>query len=351
MNRALKRKVYIGGVPVGGGERVKIQSMCTKKTSDIPAVTEEITRLYNVGCEIVRLSVLDEADAKAIRSIKELSPIPIVADIHFSHRLAVLAIENGCDKVRINPGNIGGESQIEIVADCIKAHKIPVRVGANTGSIEKDYLAKYGRSAQALVESALYNARILQKYGVEDIVLSVKASDVPLTYEAYSLASKRCDFPLHIGVTEAGTERMALAKSYSALGALLLNGVGDTIRISITGDPVREVYAAKDLLRAVGLDNNYVNVVSCPTCGRCQWQSAALAQKVEERVANVKKPLKVAVMGCVVNGPGEAKDCDIGIAGSQEYCVIFKKGEIIKKVEANRAEQEFFNLLEGILDD
>ncbi len=345
------KKIKIGNVYIGGGESVKIQSMCTTKTSDVTATLSQIDGLYNAGCEIIRVSVLDEQDALAIKAIKQSCPIPVVADIHFSHRLATLAIENGCDKVRINPGNIGGEREINIVADCIKAHKIPVRVGANTGSIEKTYLEKYGRSAQALVESALYNARILEKRGIEDIVISVKASDVPLTYEAYTMLASRGDYPLHIGVTEAGTEAMALAKSYSALGALLINGIGDTVRISITGDPIREVIAAQNLLRAVGLDKNFVNVVSCPTCGRCMWDSVALAEKVGARVASVKKQLKIAVMGCVVNGPGEARDCDIGIAGSAEYCVIFKKGEIIKKVAAKDAEEEFFKVLDELIND
>lgn len=351
MQTVQTRKVNIGGVAVGGGESVKIQSMCTTKTSDVYETSAQINRLYEAGCEIVRVSVLDVQDAAAIRSLKDVSPIPIVADIHFSHRLAALAIENGCDKVRINPGNIGGEKEIGIVADCIKAHKIPVRVGANTGSIEKNFYEKYGRSAEALVESALYNAGILEKHGIEDIVISVKASDVPLTYRAYSLLARKCSYPLHIGVTEAGTESMALAKSYSALGALLLNGIGDTIRISITGDPVKEVAAARNLLRGVGLDNDFVNVISCPTCGRCMWDSVSLAEKVGERVAKIKKRLKVAVMGCVVNGPGEAKDCDLGIAGSAEFCVIFKKGEIIKRVSAADAESEFFKALDGVIND
>ncbi|MGN0812039.1 MAG: flavodoxin-dependent (E)-4-hydroxy-3-methylbut-2-enyl-diphosphate synthase [Candidatus Coproplasma sp.] len=351
MKKRESSKIKIGNIYLGGGESVKIQSMCTTKTSDAQATLSQIDSLYKAGCEIIRVSVLDEEDALAIREIKKACPIPLVADIHFSHKLATLAIESGCDKVRINPGNIGGEREINIVADCIRAHKIPVRVGANTGSIEKTYLKKYGRSAKALVESALYNARILEKRGINDIVISVKASDVPLTYEAYNLLAGKCKYPLHIGVTEAGTESMALAKSYSALGALLLNGVGDTLRISITGDPVREVYAAKNLLRAIGLDKNYVDVVSCPTCGRCMWNSIALAEKVGQRVSNVKKPLKVAVMGCVVNGPGEAKDCDIGIAGSAQYCVIFKKGEIIKRVEAQNAESEFFKVLDELIND
>lgn len=345
------KKVNIGGVSVGGGERVKIQSMCTVKTSDTEATARQINALAESGCEIVRVSVLDEQDASAIKKLKSLSPIPIVADIHFSHKLAVRAIESGCDKVRINPGNIGGEREIALVADCIKAHKIPMRVGANTGSIEKQYLEKYGRSAEALVESALHNAAVFEKFGVSDIVVSVKASDVSLTYKAYTLLSERCDYPLHIGVTEAGTEEMAIIKSSAALGALLLNGIGDTLRISITGDPVREVIAARNLLRAIGIDKNFADVISCPTCGRCAWESASLAQKVNERVKNVKKPLKIAVMGCVVNGPGEARDCDIGIAGAEQYCVIFKNGQIIKKIERERAEEAFFAEINKLIND
>lgn len=343
------KKVNVGGVLVGGGESVKIQSMCTTKTSDIEATAAQIGALEKAGCEIIRVSVLDEEDALAIKQIRKKIKIPLVADIHFSYKLAVAAIENGADKVRINPGNIGGENEIKYVADCIKAHKIPVRVGANTGSIEKEFLLKYGKNERSLVESALKSASVLEKYGVNDIVVSVKASSVPLTVGAYRLLSEMTAYPLHIGVTEAGTEEMAVVKSSAALGALLLDGIGDTLRVSITDDPVKEVLAAKRLLRAVGLDKNFVNVISCPTCGRCLWNSMALAKKVTSYVEHFSKPLKIAVMGCVVNGPGEAKDCDIGIAGAQDYCVIFKGGEIIKKVPADKAEEEFFREINALL--
>jgi (E)-4-hydroxy-3-methylbut-2-enyl-diphosphate synthase len=343
--------VSVGNVKVGGGERVKIQSMCTTKTADVQNTVEQIKRLESAGCDIIRVSVLDEEDAKAIRQIKNQIKIPLVADIHFSHKLAIAAIENGCDKVRINPGNIGGEQEIKAVADCIKAHKIAVRVGSNTGSIEKKFLEKYGRDERALVESALYNVSILEKYGVNDIVISVKASDVPLTVKAYNLLAQKCSYPLHIGVTEAGTEEMAVVKSSAALGSLLLNGVGDTMRVSITDDPVKEIYAAKRILRAVGLDKNFVNVISCPTCGRCQWNSMELAKKVNAFVENISQPLKIAVMGCVVNGPGEARDCDIGIAGSADYCAIFKDGQIIKKVEVKDAESAFFAEIKKLIND
>ena len=250
------KKVKVGSVYVGGGERVKVQSMCTYKTSSTEETIKQILSLEKAGCDIIRVSVLDEDDAKAIRKIKDNINIPIVADIHFSHKLAISAMENGCDKVRINPGNIGNETAVRAVADCIKLHKIPVRVGSNTGSIEKEFLQKLGRGADALVESALKSVGILEKFGVNDIVISVKASDVPTTVKAYTLLADRTDYPLHIGVTEAGTEQMAVVKSSVALGTLLLNGIGDTMRVSITDDPVKEIYAAKRILRAVGLDKN-----------------------------------------------------------------------------------------------
>lgn len=343
------KKVKIGGLYIGGGESVKIQSMCTTKTSDTEATCLQIKRLEDAGCEIIRVSVLDEEDAYALKYIKNSINIPLVADIHFSSRLAVLSIENGADKVRINPGNIGGEDKVKLVADCIKAHKIPVRVGVNTGSVEKDILAKYGKTDKALVESALHSASLLEKYGVDDIVISVKASSVPLTVGAYRLLSARTDYPLHIGVTEAGTEQMAVVKSSVALGALLLDGIGDTVRISITDDPVKEVYAGIRLLRAVGLDKNFVNVISCPTCGRCEWNSMELAKKVTAYVEKYRIPLKIAVMGCVVNGPGEARDCDLGIAGAQDSCVIFKGGEIVRKVPSKNAEEEFLREIDAYL--
>ena len=345
------KKVNVGGVIVGGGESVKIQSMCTTKTQDVGKTVEQILSLERAGCEIIRVSVLDEYDAAAIKRIKEQINIPLVADIHFSSRLAVLAIENGVDKVRINPGNIGGEEHIRLVADCIKAHNIPVRVGSNTGSLEKEFLHKYGKNERSLVESALKSASYFEKCGVNDIVLSVKASDVPLTVKAYKYLSSLCDYPLHIGVTEAGTEEMAVVKSSAALGALLLDGIGDTLRISITDDPAKEIRAARRLLRAVGLDKNFVNVISCPTCGRCGWESMQLARKVTALTEDIGKPLKIAVMGGVVNGPGEAADCDIGIAGSKDYCVIFRRGEIMRKVAPDNAEEEFLKEIHKLIND
>ncbi len=346
---AMTKRVKIGSLAVGGGESVKIQSMTTIKTSDVENNVAQILRLQEAGCDIVRVSVLDEADALAIKEIKKRISIPLVADIHFSASLAVKSIESGADKIRINPGNIGGEDKVALVAAAIKANGVAVRVGSNTGSIEPEYFRKYGRSERALVESALSNVSLLEKHGVHDIVISVKASDVPLTVRSYTLLSRNTDYPLHLGVTEAGTAEMGIVKSAVGIGSLLLNGIGDTIRVSLTDDPVKEIYAAKNLLRACGLDKNYAEVVSCPTCGRCSWNSMALAEKVNAYVRNVKKPVKIAVMGCVVNGPGEAREADLGIAGGKGECVVFKKGEVFKKVKMQDAEEEFFRELKELL--
>ena len=350
MENKKTRLVNVGGVKVGGGESVKIQSMTTTKTADVEKTVAQIAALETAGCEIVRVAISDEADALAVKEVVEKIRIPLVADIHFSPKLAVMAIENGAHKVRINPGNIGGEKEIKYVADCVKAHGIPVRVGSNTGSIEKHFLERYGRSEKALVESALYNVGILEKFGVRDIVISVKASDVPLTVRAYSLLAQTTDYPLHIGVTEAGTTEAGIVKSAVGIGSLLLQGIGDTLRVSLTDDPVQEVYAAKHILRACGLDEEFVEVVACPTCGRCAWESMELAEKVTAFVRPYKKRAKIAVMGCVVNGPGEARDADLGIAGGQGSCLIFKKGEPYKKVSAEDAEKEFFKEIRALLD-
>ena len=345
----MTRQVTVGGVAVGGGAPVRVQSMTTTPTSDVEATLVQFARLYAAGCEIVRVAVRDEADARAIRALKDRSPMPVVADIHFSDRLALLAVESGADKIRINPGNIGGEAAVRRVADCVRAHGVPVRVGANTGSIEREHLQKYGRSARALVESALADVARLEKYGVDDIVISVKASSVPLTVEAYRTLAARTNYPLHLGVTEAGTRESGIVKSSVGIGALLLDGIGDTIRVSLTDDPVEEIVAAKRILRACGLEKDYVEVVSCPTCGRCAWNSMRLAQRVERAVFGVRKPLKVAVMGCVVNGPGEAKDCDIGIAGGEGKCVIFRRGEAVQTVDADQAEEVFLAAVRELL--
>ena len=336
------KKVKIGKVVIGGGNQVAIQSMTTTKTADIERTIGQITALETAGCDIVRVAIADETDAYALKSIKQAVKIPVVADIHFSHRLAVLAMENGADKIRINPGNIGGEKEIKAVADALKSHKIPVRVGSNTGSIEKNFLEKYGKNEYSLVESALYNVGILQKYGVEDIVISVKASSVPLTIKAYRLLSQKTDLPLHLGVTEAGTTEMGVLKSAIGIGGLLVDGIGDTIRVSLTDNPVKEVESARQILRACGVDENYVEVVSCPTCGRCVWESMSLAEKVSSFVKPYQKKAKIAVMGCVVNGPGEAKDADLGIAGGNGFCLIFKKRRAVQKSVRRRRGKRIF---------
>ena len=345
----MTRRIPIGGTAIGGGAPVAVQSMTTTRPSDIENTVKQILRLEEAGCDIVRFCVRDAADAAAISRIRRETHLPLVADIHFDYRLAVAAAENGADKVRINPGNIGGEDKIRAVADCVRAHKIPVRVGSNTGSIEKEFLAKYGRSEKALAESALKNVAVLEKHGVENIVVSVKASDVKLTVAAYEYIAARCDYPLHLGVTEAGTLLNGVVKNSVGIGALLLKGIGDTVRVSLSADPTEEVYAARRILRSVGLEKDYVEIVSCPTCGRCEWPLIPFAEKVEKFTAKIKKPLKLAVMGCVVNGPGEAADADLGIAGGKDYCMIFKKGEPYKKVACADVEKEFFKEIENCL--
>ena len=340
--------VKIGNTLIGGGNKIAVQSMANIKTENVELVAEQISALQRNGCDIVRVAVKDERDALSIKSLKDKVSVPIVCDIHFDYKLAISSIENGADKVRINPGNIGSEENIKRVADCLKAHDIPVRVGSNTGSIEKEFLSKYGKNEISLVESALKNVYALEKYGVSNIVISAKASSVPLTVKAYRYLKSKTDYPLHLGVTEAGTYESGIIKSSAGIGALLLDGIGDTIRVSLAGDPLPEPLIAKKIIRACGLDKNYVEVIACPTCGRTEWDSAGLALKVENLTANLNVPLKVAVMGCVVNGPGEAKDCDIGIAGSKDYCVIFKKGEVYKKVAFLDAEKEFIREIEEI---
>ena len=339
--------VSAGGLLIGGGN-LSVQSMTKVKTSDVENCVAQILQLEETGCDMVRSSVLDEEDARAFQKIKERIHIPIVADIHFSAKLAVLAVESGADKLRVNPGNLGGDKEISLVADCIKRHRIPVRVGANTGSIEKRFYEQYGRSAKSLVLSALESVKAFEKHGVNDIVISVKASDVPLTVEAYRLLSRETDYPLHIGVTEAGVGEEAIIKSSIGIGSLLIDGIGDTVRVSLSAPPVEEVYAARKILRACGLDREYVEVISCPTCGRCEYDCRGLAAKVSERVKNEKRRLKVAVMGCVVNGPGEARECDLGIAGGKDYCMIFS-GTSQTRVAVEDAERIFFEKLEELL--
>lgn len=336
------KKVKVGNLFLGGGESVKIQSMSTFKISDVKKAIDECERLKMAGCDILRFSVSDEKDAVAFGEVKKHTDMPLVADIHFDYKLALKAIDGGADKIRINPGNIGGENNVKEVATALKRNGVPVRVGSNTGSIEKEFLAKYGKSEISLGESALKNASLLEKYGVSDIVISVKASDVPLSVKAYEYVASRCDYPLHLGVTEAGTEYNGVIKNAIGIGSLLVRGIGDTLRVSLSADPVREVVAAKAILSALNLKTDCVNVVACPTCGRCEWDCMGFAKKVEDYTANVNKQLKIAVMGCAVNGPGEASDADLGIAGAKGECVIFVKGKIVKKVLEKDAEEVFF---------
>lgn len=342
----ITRKVNIGGIIIGGGQRVAVQTMSVFRPSDLARAIEEAQALKGAGCDILRYSVNDEADALAFSEIKAQAGIPLVADIHFDYRLALAAIRGGADKIRINPGNIGSEKGVAEVAAALKDRGIPVRVGSNTGSLEKEFLNKYGRGAVALGESALQKAAMLEKYGVKDIVLSVKATSSPLTVQAYKYISERCDYPLHIGVTEAGTEYTGIIKNALAAGALFEAGIGDTIRVSLSAQPIREVRAALTILAAAGLRNDRPEIIACPTCGRCRWNCMEFAAKTEEFVSGIKKPIKIAVMGCEVNGPGEAADADVGIAGGKDCCVIFSKGKIVKKVSKENAEQEFFGEIE-----
>ncbi|MCR5808369.1 MAG: flavodoxin-dependent (E)-4-hydroxy-3-methylbut-2-enyl-diphosphate synthase [Clostridiales bacterium] len=322
------KRMMIGNTAVGGGAPVTIQSMTNTDTRDAVRTTEQILSLENAGCEIVRFSVYDEDCAASIPYIKAHTHIPLVADIHFDHRLAIAAIENGIDKVRINPGNIGSEQKVRELVAAAKDRNIPIRIGVNGGSLEKDILRKYGVTPEGMLESALSHVAILEKCGFYDIVISMKASTVQKTVQANRLASKRTPYPLHLGVTEAGMGEAAMVKSSIGIGSLLLDGIGDTIRVSLTGDPVREVYAAKRILAAVGLRSEGVEVVSCPTCGRTRVDLASIVKKVEESLPETDKSLRIAVMGCAVNGPGEAREADIGIAFGSKNAVVFKKGEL-----------------------
>ena len=329
----MTKRIMVGGVPVGGGAPVSIQSMCSTKTGDVPATVDQIHRLEAAGCEIVRVAVPDMAAARALGTIKNSIHIPLVADIHFDYRLALEAIGQGVDKIRLNPGNIGGEDRVKAVADACRARHVPIRIGVNGGSLEKELRQKYGGvTAQALVDSAMGHVALLNKFDFDDICISVKCSSVPLTMAAYRLLSERCDYPLHLGVTEAGTPSMGLVKSAMGIGGLLCLGIGDTLRVTLTADPVEEVYAAKKILQAAGLRQEGPNIIACPTCGRTNIDLIPLAEEVERRLEDCKKPITVAVMGCAVNGPGEAAAADVGIAGGKGEGLLFRKGEILRKV-------------------
>ena len=338
----MTKKVLIGNVEVGGGSSVKIQSMNNTDTRDAKATLAQIRELADNGCDITRVAIPDMAAAESLKEITANSPIPVVADIHFDYRLALAAAENGAAKIRINPGNIGGPENVKLVADKCRERNIPIRVGVNSGSISREILAKYGEvNADAMTESALGAVKLLEDQDFDDIVISIKSSSPKLTIDTYRILSKSCDYPLHVGVTEAGTVREGAIKSAVGIGALLAEGIGDTIRVSLTGNPVDEVITAKQILKALDLRDGGITFISCPTCGRTQVPLIELAGQIEQKINNLPYNLKVAVMGCVVNGPGEARECDIGLAGGKDEFLLFEKGEPIRKIPAANAVDEF----------
>lgn len=346
------REVYCGKIGIGGSHPVSVQSMLNAPAQDAAGNIAQAQALKAAGCDIVRIAVPDAETAALIPMIKEKTGLPVVADIHFDYRLALRAVAAGADKIRINPGNIGADDRVGAVAEACAKKRIPIRVGVNSGSVEKSILEKYGRpSADAMCESALHNIRLLEKFNFHDIVVSIKSTDVADTVLAYEKIAGLCDYPLHIGITEAGTLHRGVVKSAVGLGALLLHGIGDTVRVSLTDDPVREVEAARDILNAAGVLRDRPEIVSCPTCGRTRIDVIGLAARVEKALEKIPFPLKVAVMGCAVNGPGEAREADIGIAGGDGYGLLFKKGEILRKVPENRLFDELIkeiNIMTGI---
>ncbi len=345
----MTRQIMVGAVPVGGGAPVTIQSMCNTRTDDVEATVEQILRLEAAGCQIVRVAVPDMAAARAVGEIRSRIHIPLVVDIHFDYKLALECVAAGCDKVRINPGNIGGEDRVRAVAAACKAKNIPIRIGVNGGSLEKPILAKYGGvTPEALVESAFGHIELLHKFDFDDICVSLKSSSVPVTMAAYRLMSLKSDYPLHLGVTETGTPRMGVLKSAVGIGGLLAMGIGDTVRVSLSADPIEEVYAARDILKVSGVRKEGPELIACPTCGRTRIDLIGLANQVEERLKGVDKPITVAVMGCVVNGPGEASAADVGIAGGDGVGLLFRRGEIVKKVPQDQLVDELFQLIEAL---
>ncbi|ERT68421.1 flavodoxin-dependent (E)-4-hydroxy-3-methylbut-2-enyl-diphosphate synthase [Cetobacterium somerae] len=339
--------VKVGNILIGGGNDIIIQSMTNTPTTDVEKTVNQIKKLQEEGCQLVRVTVNTEEAAKKIKEIKEKIDIPLVADIHFDYRLALLAIENGIDKLRINPGNIGSDEKVEIVVKKAMEKGVPIRIGVNSGSLEKTILEKYGKpTSDAMVESALYHMRLLEKFNFTDIIISLKSSNVKMMVEAYRKLAKLCNYPLHLGVTEAGTAFQGTIKSAIGIGSLLVDGIGDTIRVSLTEDPVEEIKVAKEILKVLGLKEVGVEIVSCPTCGRTEIDLIGLAHQVEKEFEKVDKKIKIAVMGCVVNGPGEAKEADYGVAGGKGVGVLFKKGEIIKKVDEGDILKELKKLIE-----
>ena len=347
MQRRACKTVTVDGVSIGGGAPISVQSMCNIPATDVEGTVRQAQALRDAGCDILRIAVPNAAAVRLVDAIKSQVDIPLVADIHFDYRLALECAAAGIDKIRINPGNIGGEDRVKAVAQACRMRGIPIRIGVNSGSLEKEILAKYGHpTAEAMRDSALYHASLLEKFDFDDIVLSIKSSHVPTMVEAYELTAQACEYPLHLGVTEAGTEHMGLLKSAMGIGALLVRGIGDTIRVSLTADPVREVAAGRDILQGLGLRNDGVSLISCPTCGRTKIDLIGIAAQVEERARHIRKPVTVAVMGCIVNGPGEAREADIGIAGGDGKVALFKKGEVIRTVPEADAVEELMKELE-----
>ena len=345
----MSKQILVGGVPVGGGAPVTVQSMCNTRTDDVAATVAQILRLEEAGCQIIRVAVPDLAAAKAVGAIKQRIHIPLVVDIHFDYKLALESVAAGADAVRINPGNIGDADRVKAVAQACAGKNIPIRIGVNGGSLEKELLAKYGGpTPEALVESAFGHIKLLNRWDFDDICVSLKTSSVPGTIAAYRKMAAESGYPLHVGLTEAGTPRMGILKSAVGIGGLLALGIGDTIRVSLSADPVEEVYAAQDILRVVGLRKDAPELISCPTCGRTKIDLIGLAHEVEERLRAVRKPITVAVMGCVVNGPGEAREADVGIAGGDGVGLLFRKGEIVKKVPQAELVDELFRLIETL---
>ena len=349
MERRNSKAVKAGNLQIGGGAKISVQSMLNVPAEDVAGNVQQAIALENAGCEIVRLTVPNKEAVKTLAAVKEAVSIPVVADIHFDYKCALESVAAGVDKIRINPGNIGSDDRVKAVADACRLHNVPIRIGVNSGSLEKELLAKYGSpTPDALCESALRHAALLEKFDFDDIVISIKSSNVPRMVEAYRKIAAKCPYPLHLGVTEAGTEHMALVKSAAGIGALLLDGIGDTVRVSMTADPVKEVAAGFDILKAVGLKTDCPQIVSCPTCGRTKIDLISLANEVERRLATCKKQITVAVMGCIVNGPGEAKEADIGIAGGDGCGLLFKKGEVLRKVPENEIVDALLNEIEKL---
>lgn len=349
MERRKTKKVKVGNIYIGGDAPVSVQSMLNKPAHDFTASVAQAVELEKAGCQVIRGAIPDMDAVGLIPKLKEAVKAPIVADIHFDYRLAIEAVAAGVDKVRINPGNIGSDDRVKAVVDACKQKNVPIRIGVNSGSVEKEILAKHGApTPEAMAESAMYHASLLEKFDFDDIVISIKSSNVENMIKAYETVAERCDYPLHLGVTEAGTARMGLIKSSAGIGSLLMHGIGDTIRVSLTDDPVNEVYAGHDILKALGLKSDSVQIVSCPTCGRTKIDLIGVANEVENALRDCTKKIKVAVMGCVVNGPGEAREADIGIAGGDGCAMLFKKGEILRKIDEKDIVKELLAEIEKL---